>query len=102
MEYSGVDATSPFDGAAGAAGTGATASSGNITTTAANDLLVGAGITTGSFTAAGTSFTSRIITAPDLDIAEDRNVTATGVYAATAAQGGAYVMQVVAFKGATQ
>ena len=52
-------------------------------------------------TAAGTSFTSRIISDPDGDIAEDRIVTATGSYRATATMtSGSWIMQMVGFKAA--
>ena len=64
----------PFDATASAAGTAATATSGNATTTAPRTLLFGAGMTTGGFTAAGAGFTTRIITQPDLDILDDRSV----------------------------
>ena len=100
LEYSGIDTASPLLGSAGASGSGATASSGNLTTTATNVLLVGAGTTTGGFTVAGTGYTTRIITSPDLDIAEDRVVATAGTYSATAAHSGNYVMHMVAFKGA--
>jgi hypothetical protein len=61
-------------------------------------------MTTGGFSAAGTGFTNRIITQPDLDIAEDRFVTATGSYSGTASLQGsaAWIMQVVAFRAANQ
>ena len=61
-------------------------------------------MTTGRFTAAGTNFTSRIITTPDGDIAEDMFVTATGSYSATAQLSGsaAWVMQVAALRNAGQ
>jgi hypothetical protein len=55
-----------------------------------------------SFTGPGTGFTTRIITSPDDDIAEDRTVTSAGAYAATAPQTGRWVMQMVTFKGAGQ
>ena len=45
---------------------------------------LGPASTTGGFSAAGANFTNRIITSPDPDIAEDRFVTATGSYSATA------------------
>jgi hypothetical protein len=98
-EYRGVDRTAPLDGVAAASGTGATASSGNLTTTA-RGFVIGAGTTTGGFTAASSGFTARIITMPDLDILEDRTTTAGGGYSATAAQSGAYVFQAVGFKAA--
>ena len=75
LEYSGIDPTSPFDVAVGAQGNSATANSGTVTTLNSTDLLVGANMTTGATSGAGTGFTSRMITVPDGDIAEDRNVT---------------------------
>ena len=56
----------------------------------------------GGFSAAGTNFTTRIITTPDADIAEDRIVTSTGAYSATAPLSGSakWVMQVAVFKAA--
>jgi len=74
----------PFDRGTSASGTGTSANSGTISTTAANALIFGAGTTTGGFSAAGTNFTTRIITTLDADIAEDRIVTSTGSYSATA------------------
>jgi hypothetical protein len=55
------------------------------------------------FSAAGSSFTTRVITQPDLDIAEDRFVTTTGSYSATAplSASAAWVMQVATFRAAT-
>ena len=98
-EYSGVDRVAPLDGAASTAGNAATATSGSLTTTA-RGLVIGAGTTTGAFSAAGAGYTLRIITSPDLDILEDRTTTAGGSYAATAPQSGSYVMQAVGFKAA--
>ena len=84
LEYSGLDLANPFDVGASASGTSNSANSGAVTTTAAHELVFGAGTTTGVFSAAGSGFTTRIITSPDGDIAEDRFVTATGSYSATA------------------
>jgi glucose/arabinose dehydrogenase/PKD repeat protein len=102
LEYRGLDQTSPFDVGRSAAGTAATADSGAATTTSANELVLGGGITTACFTAAGTGFTARIITNPDCDIAEDRIVASTGSYSATATASGAWIMQMATFKGAGQ
>ncbi len=53
-------------------------------------------------TAAGAGYMSRVITSPDGDILEDRVVSATGSYNATAPlSGGSWVMQVVAFRAAS-
>jgi Glycosyl hydrolases family 16/IPT/TIG domain len=99
LEYSGLDLATPLDVRAGAAGSGTTASSGAATTTSANDLIFGAGMTIAHFTGAGTGFVSRIITVPDADIAEDRTVSTPGSYSATAPNSsGSWVMQMVAFR----
>ena len=84
LEYSGLDPVSPLDVTAGAAGTGTTGNSGAATINSANELIVGAGMTAGAFTKAGTGFTLRTITSPDADIAEDQITTAAGSYSATA------------------
>jgi outer membrane protein assembly factor BamB len=102
LEYSGLDPVNPLDTSASAAGTGATASSGNLTTTAANEMIFGAGTTSGVFSGGTNGFISRIITPIDGDIAADRLVGTAGTYAATANQTGpaAWVMQGVAFRDA--
>ncbi len=98
-EYSGLDPVNPIDAFASASGSSATASSGSVTTTFANELLFGAGMTQGTFTGATGGATSRIITNPDADILQDRVVSATGSYSATASLGtAAWVMQLVAFR----
>src|SRR5262245_11874324 len=104
LEYSGLDLVNPFDVGSSASGSGTSASSGSVTTTAGRELIIGAGTTTGGFSTAGTSFTSRIVTTPDLDIAEDRFVTTAGSYSAIAPLSGsaAWVMQVATFKAANQ
>jgi glucose/arabinose dehydrogenase len=102
LEYSGLDRTSPFDVGRSAAGSAAPAASGAVTTNFARELVVGAGMTAGCFTGAGSGFTTRIITNPDCDIVEDRTVTATGSYSATAPSNDTWVMQVATFKAAGQ
>jgi glucose/arabinose dehydrogenase/PKD repeat protein len=103
LEYGGLDRTSPLDVTRSAAGSGSTASSGfGPMTTFATELILGAGTTTGTFKSAGTGFTGRIITSPDGDIVEDRVVTSTGSYSATASGNGRWVMQMVAFRAAGQ
>ena len=100
LEYKGADLANPVDVTAAGTGNNTSSSSGSATTTNATDLLFGANIV-GSFTnGPGTSFTSRMITYPDGDIAEDRAVTATGSYNATAAltSPGPWIMQLVAFR----
>jgi fibronectin type 3 domain-containing protein len=98
-EYQGIDPVNPVDVVAGAQGSGTTSNSGVATTTNANDLLVGANLVAQSTTGPGAGFTSRFITSPDSDILEDRVVTTEGSYSATASlTGGAWVMQMVAFR----
>jgi hypothetical protein len=99
LEYSGLDPASPLDVTAGAAGHGTTASSGAAVTTSANELIFGAGTTAGGFSGAGPGFTSRIITHPDADIAEDKTVSSAGSNSAVAPVSSSYwVMQMVTFK----
>jgi hypothetical protein len=96
LEYRGV---TTLDVAAGASGRSATPSSGSVTTTAPNELIFGANMVSSMTKSAGTAFTSRVITSPDSDIAEDRIVTTIGTYSATANTAtGYWVMQVVTFK----
>ena len=102
LEYSGLDQVNPVDVTAAAIGTDATSNSGAVTTTNANDLIVGANIVYTSTSGPGTGFANRMITKPDGDIAEDRVVTTAGSYSATAllSRSGPWIMQMVAFKAA--
>jgi len=101
LEYSGADTTNPLDVTAGASGTGLTGNSGSATTTSANELVFGAGMTFDIYNAAGSGYTNRVITNFG-DIAEDKSVTSTGSYNATAAMraSAAWVMQMATFKAA--
>ncbi|HXM51391.1 MAG TPA: hypothetical protein VN956_26345, partial [Pyrinomonadaceae bacterium] len=101
-EYSGLDPVSPLDVAVGAQGNNATSSSGAVTTTNANDLLVGANLVQTLTTGPGSGYTNRVITTPDGDILEDRVVTTIGSYTATApvSPSGQWIMQMVAFRAA--
>ena len=95
LEYRGV---TTLDAKAAASGSSATSSSGAATTTSANELIFGANIVATTTTAAGSGFTSRIITVPDGDIAEDEVVDTAGSYTATATLGsGPWIMQMVTF-----
>jgi RHS repeat-associated protein len=106
-EYSGLNTTSPVDVVSAATNTSSTANSGSATTTNANDLLIGAGVADGQMYAAGANYTSRVQPVNNFrnnqDILEDRIVTATGSYNATAllTASSQWVMQMVAFKEAT-
>jgi len=97
LEYRGVTA---LDVAAGASGSSNMSSSGSATTTSPNELLFGANTVATVTSGAGSGFTSRIITSPDGDIAQDRVVTTTGTYSATAplTSAGPWVMQMATFK----
>jgi chitodextrinase len=102
-EYKGLDTTNPLDVTAAAQGSTASASSGAVTTTSANDLIVGANMTTvGMTTGPGASFTSRVITSPDSDIFEDRIVSGSASYGADAplSASGPWIMQMAAFRAA--
>jgi hypothetical protein len=100
LEYSGLDTVSPLDVTAGAAGSGTTGNSGTATTTSAQELIVGAGMTATRFTQAGTGFVLRTITNPDADIAEDKVTTTAGSYNATSpiSPGSSWVMQMATFR----
>jgi chitodextrinase len=101
-EYRGLDPVAPLDVVAAATGSsGGTSNSGSATTRFANELIVGANMVTSTTSGPGSGFTSRVITSPDSDILEDRIVTATGSYSATATvSSGQWIMQMVAFKAA--
>jgi hypothetical protein len=100
-EYSGLSGLNAFDAGASATGNSANADSGPVTTGATNELLFGAGMTAGGFSAAGTGFSQRAITSPDGDIIEDQVATVAGVYDATALLGSnTWLMQLAAFRAA--
>jgi len=97
LEYSGVSA---LDVTAGASGNSASSSSGSATTHYPNELIFGANTMYTGDAGPGTGFTSRIITSPDGDLAEDMLVTSIGTYSATAplVSSGNWVMQMATFK----
>jgi uncharacterized membrane protein len=99
VEYSGADPNSPVDVTAAASGNSNSSNSGSATTTNPTDLIFGANIVTTITSGPGSGFTSRMITSPDGDIAEDRMVTSAGSYNAMAPlSSGAWIMQMVAFR----
>ena len=102
LEYSGLDKVRPLDLTAAAVGNSGTSSSGSVTTTTVNDLLIAANTVFSSTAGPGTGFTARMITLPDGDIVEDSFVTAIGSYAASVPLNGTgpWVMQMVLFKAA--
>jgi len=97
-EYSGIDKNSPLDVTTSAVGaSGSAMSSGSVTTTNANDLLFGGGVSSATVTQAGSGYTIR--STGSGNVTEDRLVGATGSYSATATHNGSYwAMQIVAFK----
>ena len=100
LEYRGV---TTLDVTSGASGNSTAANSGAATTTSANELIFGAATVATLTKAAGTGFTSRIITTPNGDNAEDKLVTTAGSNSATATltDAGPWVMQMVTFSAAT-
>ncbi|MBV8783143.1 MAG: hypothetical protein JOZ67_03040, partial [Gammaproteobacteria bacterium] len=94
------DPNNPLDVTAAGSGNSTTSSSGSVTTTYANDLLVGGNVVVTTTTGAGAGYTKRVITNPDSDIVEDRVVTATGSYSATAplTPAAPWIMQLAAFR----
>jgi hypothetical protein len=99
LEYKGADPNNPVDVTAASSGNSATSSSGSVATTNATDLLFGANLVLTTTSGPGSGFTSRLLTSPDGDIAEDEMVTASGSYSATAPlSSGQWIMQMVAFR----
>jgi len=98
LEYSGADTTNPLDVTAAGTGTGTAANSGFATTTSSNELIFGSGTTGNAFSAAGSGFTSRMINIYG-NIAEDKIVTSSGSYNATATTSSSnWVMQMATFR----
>ena len=99
-EYRGVSQTSPIDVTAAAAGASGSLNSGFATTTNSGDLMFAGGVTANMITGAGAGYTAR--STAHGNITEDKAVSGTGYYNATASNsGGAWAMQMVAFKGAS-
>jgi Abnormal spindle-like microcephaly-assoc'd, ASPM-SPD-2-Hydin len=96
LEYRGV---TTLDVTAGASGNSTSANSGASTTRSPNELIFGASTVATATKAAGSGFTSRVITTPDGDIAEDKIVTTAGSDSANATltSSGPWVMQMVTF-----
>ena len=102
LEYSGLDTANPIDVTAAATGTSATSSTPAVATTNANDLIFGANMVYTSTVGPGAGFAIRMTTSPNGDIGEDRVVTTTGSYnaSATLSSSGPWVMQMAAFRAA--
>jgi chitodextrinase len=102
LEYSGLDQVNPIDVTAAAIGNSTAANSGVATTTNANDLIFGANTVSTGNASVGAGFTSRVITSPDDNLAEDMVVSAVGSYSANSSltSSGPWVMQMVSFRRA--
>jgi hypothetical protein len=100
LEYSGADKVNPVDVTAASSNNSGSSNSGLVATTNPTDLLFGANLVLSLTTGPGSGFTSRLLTAPDGDIAEDSMVTTTGSYSATAPLNisSQWIMQMVAFR----
>jgi hypothetical protein len=100
LEYRGVDTNSPLDVTAANVGTGTAANSGFASTTSPTELIFASGTTGNVFSSAGTGFINRGINAYG-NIAEDKTVTATGTYNATATTSSSnWIMQMATFRAA--
>ncbi len=100
LEYAGLDTAAPLDATAAASGSTNPTDSGPLTTTGPNELLFAANMTTGFTSGPGAGFTSRVVTSPDGDIAEDRIAGPAGTYRGAAPASGVWVMQMAAFRSA--
>jgi len=100
MEYSGVG-SDPLDRSTSATGNSRRAQTNPLVTSGGNDVLVAAGMTGDAFTSGGNGYTTRVITQPDGDIVEDRVVTSSGTYSASARGDGHWILQLVAFRAAS-
>ena len=100
VEYRNIDKVNPLDKAVAGTGSSTSSASGSTTTTFATELVVAANTVETATTGAGSGFTSRLITATDGDIVEDRVLTSTtsvnGV--APVSPSGQWVMQTVTFR----
>ncbi|HSX30167.1 MAG TPA: Ig-like domain-containing protein, partial [Candidatus Saccharimonadales bacterium] len=96
-EYAGLDKVNPVDGTSSGVGTTATANSGNVTTTAGNDLLFAGGGASGTLGTPPSGWTARLNTSGNRTA--DKVAATAGTYNATnSATGNQWVMQLVAFK----
>jgi hypothetical protein len=103
LEYSGLDTSNPLDVTAAGSGTGMTAASASATTTAANELIFGAGSNGDGFSGAGSGFTLRMIDYYG-NLGEDKAVSSTGSYNVSAPlqKSTVWVMQMATFRASGQ
>jgi hypothetical protein len=98
-EYAGINAAHPVDVTVSASGSSSTLNSGSATTTTANDLIFGAGVSDNAVTASGAGLTARSLAYGN--ITEDRIAASPGAASATATHSGSkWAMQMVAFRPA--
>lgn len=100
VEYAGLRAVTPFDQQASATGTSTTPSSGNVTTSQVDELLVGLCGHAGAFSA-GSGFTVRLVGTQVTSEFQDRIVQAAGSYASdgTVSPLGVWTMCLATFRG---
>jgi hypothetical protein len=104
-QYSGCDPSAPLDQYNTGSGNSAAPTTGNITTTSADEVLVaGVHLDANKTITAGANYTKRTLTdpAPSFGASEDRIVSATGTYNATFSLNSAagWVIIVASFKAA--
>jgi hypothetical protein len=100
LEYAGLDRSTPLDASVSASGSSRQAATGSLVTSASGDLLVAGGMTDGTFTSSGATYTVRQMTQPDGDIVEDAMAGSGGSYSASAAVKGDWILQLAAFRAA--
>ena len=102
LEYSGISTTNPLDVSSGGSGNGNIAQSGFVTTTASDELLIGADTALAGAIVAGAPYNTRTLTSPNTNVAADRIVNVSGSYDAWTPlkANGNWVMQFVAFRAA--
>ncbi len=99
LEYSGVAQIGPVDVTAAAAGVSGSLESGTVTTTSNVDLLFAGGASANTVTSPGAGYTAR--STFEGNMTEDEVASAKGSWSASASNsGGAWAMQMVAFRGA--
>ena len=94
-EYSGLSTTSPMDTFSVSIGSGSSFTSGNVTTTVANELVYGIEIDSNAAKAAS-GWTTR--SAFDSNVAADKNVASVGTASFTGTSGGQFLAWIAAFK----
>ena len=101
LEYSGLDPSNPLDVTAAGVGTGTLATSAAANTTAANELIFGAGSNGDGFSGAGAGFTLRMINYYG-NLAEDKTVSSTGSYNVSAPlqKSTVWIIQMATFRAA--